>query len=88
MYFIFLWWVDEVEAFVNSPMSPHKMLSDLYQKCPKCLWSSTLVSQPVQHVSGFLVLVEMFLVPNGTSCLIKKKFERLLKENVSPGVEM
>ncbi|XP_030257910.1 uncharacterized protein LOC115572203 [Sparus aurata] len=35
-------------------MSPHKMLSNLY---PKCLCSSALVSQPVQHVKslGFIL---------------------------------
>ena len=47
-------------------MSTHKILSNLYPKCPKCLRSSTLVSQPVQHV-----LVKMFLVTKGTCCLIK-----------------
>ena len=30
-----------------------------------------MVSQPVQLVSGFLVLVKMFLVPNRSGCLIK-----------------
>ena len=55
----------------NHQMRPHKIFSNLYRKCPKCLWSSALVSQPVQHVSSFLVLVKMFLVPNGTGCLIQ-----------------
>ena len=59
-------WALRAENFKrNHYMSPHKMLSNLYPKCPKCLWSSALVFKPVQHV------VKMLLVPNGTGCLIK-----------------
>ena len=49
-------------------MSSHKMLSNLY---PIVFVKFNTVSQPAQHVSGFIVLVKWFLVPNGTGCLIK-----------------
>ena len=51
--------------------SPQNAFKSLCPKCLRCLWSSTLVSQPVHHVSSFLVLVQRLLVPNGTSYLIK-----------------
>ena len=67
-FFFFNDKVDEVEAFVKPP---DESLQNSFKSLPtKSLCSSTLVSQPVKHVSSFLVMVKMFLVPNGTSCLI------------------